>query len=219
MNAITSNFEVVKRQTADFADGTLPSWLSDTSNGGGSVTVESGIGGGRAAVSCGTQATNDKGRIESDGFSVGNFDGIYISAVLEHDANAADGGTALTKFGMEDDDASERLLHRFNDTTEGDRNMLTFGGSGDEFSPRRFLDFDNGDIFQNQIRTGLVWDAVEQRAIHRMQDCFSRSNSSYSISPSETYTTRVAIDQKDTAADRIVYVYEMEVAFLRKKNN
>lgn len=207
-DAIRDNYDIVKRQRATFADGTLPSWLSDASSGGGSINVVPDHGG-RVTLSCGTSATGDEGKIEADRISAGDFDGIFLSAIFQHGPNAATEGVCDTAIGMEDSSGDDRVVHFIN--SAGFANNFNFGGGGDKYGTRR-------GINPNLMETEMLFDVVDGVGIHRYQNSLAKQVTDTSPDPADTFYPNAKIIQRDTSADRELHINEFEVAYVKKAN-
>lgn len=203
-DCITSNYEQAKEPlAASFLDGTLPSWMSDASIGGGSYSVES-TGGGRAVLSTGTNASNDEAKLEGPSITLGDFDAISISATFARGPNATDNSEALVGLGMEDDDASERLAHN--------NGYFEFGEQGNTVGAR-------DTRHETKVTSTVLWDSVEQIGINRVHGTFGSRIDDGSILRDETYTPSIKIITFDTASDRTLDVYDFEIAYWNKKDN
>lgn len=202
-DAIRDNYELAKAplQTS-FLDGALPSWLTDASTGGGSISVES-TNGGRVVLSAGTTASGDEGKIEANDISPGDFDAVSISVTFARGPNATGPSNALVGIGMEDSDASERLHH--NNST------FVFGGVGDNVNTR-------ATRHDTRISSTVFWDIEDQVGIHRLHNAFAVRKSDTSLDTDSTYIPFAKVITYDTAADRTAEVYDFEIAYWDKKD-
>jgi hypothetical protein len=211
-SVIRSNYSVEKRLHTTFLGGSLPSWLSDESNGGGTISVES-TNGGRATLSTGTSGTGDESKFWGPEMQIGPFDALLVRATVEFDQDAVVGPseTELTVGMQSMPSASNRLLH-WMARDVGPSVVIEYGSQGDTVDTRSWLHADD------PVTTALLWDAVDDLAIHRFQDSYAVHDSSQSISTSETYRTTTKIITRDTSADRIMHCYDFEIAYLSRKS-
>jgi len=208
MSGIFQNYQVVDSVSANFLGGSLPSWLSSSTTGG-SVSVEA-ANGGRATLSTGTGSTGDFARVQSSALSVDAFDAILIRAVIEHGPDAANGTKAVTSTAFEES-SNNYVKHLLNSGVSANYNTIEHRASGTTNNTNA-----RENISQDKLTSELLWDTVDGKVLLRYQDSFAGEVTANLPSSSLDYKFDILCQTNDTAADRQLHVYEMEVEYLQK---
>jgi len=216
MSYIDTHYETVKSEKAGFMAGAKPDWLAETISGAGSITYQT-ANGGRAVLQPGTGSTGDEVKLGVDGLNISDFDALYIRNVLQHGPNAAPANVCTTGVGFEDGDASERCTHFMNAATSSDPdaddvfNYSDSGGGRDRKFPTRVY---NGEAVQE---TEVMFDTTNGIGVHRFQNALGRLKTDIALDAASSYFANTKIQTHDTATDRSLYIYEFEVAYLRRR--
>lgn len=205
-DSIESNYVEKKRLETSFLDGALPSWLSDASSGSGTVSVAS-TNGGRATMSVGT--SSGTALLEGPSLNIEDYDALLVTAELQLGTDASTAGAATIGHGLLNGDGSQRHYHWLNGLESADRAIVEYGAKGDTHTTREYYQ-------THPITTQLLWDAQEQRSLHRMQETFARYNKNRSLSTTDTYQPSVRMVQEDTSTARTLYLNSFEIAYLSK---
>ena len=195
----------------DFSSGSLPSWLSSSTNGAGAaVTLQPTQS--RARLETGSEGDDPFARIRSDLFDVDLFDAIEIRAVFEMDADFAADNLAHGFIGFQNTDDTDRIFHVINDevSQNGPGNIETAVNDSESFTPTR------KHLSQNPLTTELLWDIADGELTHRYQDTFAAEVTGGLPPTSQDYAIDVFVQNRDINANRVLWLYELEIAYLRK---
>lgn len=188
-----------------FYEGTLPSWLTDQSSGGGSINVsDASVEGGRARLSTGVTAAGDKGEIRSAvNFQPEAHDVIRIKAMVQ--SSSSDNALVNVRFGFVESGNNYIQLRM-----EQDDIRTVVGGTAfttaitpvtpevgqTEYELRWYTARDVIEVLQEGAVAGQITDA------NAVPD------------PSLAYDARVWINTSDTTADRILDVYTCQIGYM-----
>jgi len=204
---IDDRYKVDSRWRADFADGSIPPFLTEDTGGGGSVSYETGFGG-RAVLSTGTTSTGDYARLQAEGVDYRQFDAVAFRTVIGHSPDGATAQAATSRVGFENGNGSYKAEQYINDDSNKGEIELAAGGSSSFVTVRdRLID--------NPVPVEIVMDSIAGEVIHRYQDAGSRIiTSTVPDKSSGPYAADVLCQTRDTAADRTLYIYSFEVMYL-----
>lgn len=204
MSVIEEYYDERSSFSTEFAAGVLPDWLSTATEGGASVSVEA-TNGGRAVLSTGTTSTGDIARLKTNAVTPNPYDAVLVRATI--DTQTSPDGSAVQSVGFE---GNNYLLHFFNHNVLNRVGTVRSNVNGDDTFTR--------DVLPGEpLTTELLWDTVDQRVIHRYQNAFGAVANFALPDPSANNPVQITTITDDTAADRVVRVYDLEVAFLDKK--
>lgn len=204
--SIEWNYDVEKRLKTSFLDGSLPSWLSDASSGSGTVSA-SAANGGRATMTVGT--SSGTALLEGPTLDIEDYDALLVSAGLQMGADAATPDKTTLGYGLLNADGSQRHYHWLNGPAPQDRDNIEYGAQGDTHTTREYF-------LTDPVTSELLWDAQEQRSLHRMQETFARYNENRSLPTGDSYTASIRMVQEDTTTSRTLYLNSFEIAYLSK---
>lgn len=210
MSFIDSNYTKQKSISHGFMGGLAP-WMSENNKGGGTVTTET-INGGRAVLSSGTGAVEDRGRIDIDPLTPAGQSGIDafgFRCTFSLNSGAATAGDAVVQMGLLDADNLNRVYHRPNDKISDKADVIytTAQNSPSYINTRSRMPTD-------PITTELLWDTVENTIYHRYQDTYAAKVTGSNVpDPTADYTPKIQVGTNDTSGDKKIYLYDVELAY------
>lgn len=151
MNLIPEDKTLVKEIEAPMMQGTLPSWLSTATLGGGTVTaLDASNDGGYLNLDPGTTASGDYAKISTFNLTPAAYDVVELFGRIKHTTgNDAD---ATTSLGFEESGSNNALWY-FVEGVDNNRIKLESGGSA-VFHDVRVVDDTNEHDFR------LIWDTT-----------------------------------------------------------
>lgn len=212
MSIINTQYTVEKSKKATFADGEQPSWLTEDTTGG-SISYES-ANGGRAVLSTGTGAIDDLARLKTEPINVDVFDAVMLKLTFAFNDVGSDDENVVSQIQFRDDDESDTVAHKIGNNNPDRRHTIEISGNGNELN-------ENTRIASSEkpLTSELLWDVSDDVVLHRYQDTFARRVSIPSdTQPDEAleYEGDILILTKDTASDREMFIYQIELAYLSK---
>lgn len=211
MSVIESNYTEQKSISHGFLDGLAP-WMAQNNNGG-TVSTHT-TGGGHAELATGTAAANDYARIDIGTLSPtgqSGMDAVGVRCVFALDSGAATKNACTTQFGWLETSTPQRIYHQPNHGTESERaNLRVSSASADTYHPTRDC------LPVDTVTTELLWDTAADEIIHRYQDAFAQRVTSADTTipdPSLGHSFKIQIGTSDTATDRVMYLYEVELSY------